>query len=87
MGFGPYRRSKGGAGLKYQTTPGPVKARESLSKLGSFQNDTKNRSNFKPPLTGKNRLVILEQIVERWANRGFYQSSALAMAALLGVSE
>ena len=37
--------------MNNQTTPGPVKARESLSKLGSFQNDTKNHSNFKPPLT------------------------------------
>ncbi len=70
-----------------QTTPGPVKARESLSKLGGTDN-TPNSTNFKQPPTGKNRLIILEQIAERWAARGHYQSSPTrAMAALLGVTE
>ena len=84
MGFGSYRRSKGGSSLvKSQTTPGPVKARESLSKLGSLQNDTKNHSNFKPPLTDSDRLLVLVSIANRWASFGLYASPAAAMSALL----
>ena len=37
--------------------------------------------------TGKNRLIILEQIAERWASKGLYKSPSRAMAALLGVTE
>ena len=74
--------------MKIQTTPGPVKARESFSKLGSLQNDTKNRSNFKPPLTDSDRLLVLASIANRWALLGFYASPAAAMSALLeGVNE
>ena len=74
--------------MKTQTTPGPVKARESLSKLGSFQNDTPNHSNFKPPLTDSDRLLVLASIANRWASCGLYTSPAAAMSALLeGVDE
>ena len=66
-----------------KTTPGPVKGRKSLSKLGGEDN-TPKRSNFKPPFTGKNRLLVLESIAIKWAAFGLYQSSPTrAMAALL----
>jgi hypothetical protein len=67
-----------------QTTPGPVKARESLSKLGSFQNDTPNRSNYKPSLTDSDRLLVLASIANRWALLELYASPAAAMIVLLG---
>jgi hypothetical protein len=66
-----------------QTTLGPVKARESLSKLGSFQNDTPNHSNFKPPLTDSDKLLVLASIANRWFLLDFYASPAAAMSALL----
>jgi hypothetical protein len=69
--------------VKIQTAPGPVKARESLSKLDSFQNDTPNHSNFKPPLTDSDRLLALASIANRWALLGLYASPAAAMIALL----
>ena len=69
--------------MKIQTTPGPVKARESLSKLSSFQNDTPNHSNFKPPLTDSDRLLMLAALANRWASLGLYASPAAAMSALL----
>jgi hypothetical protein len=68
--------------VSIQTTPGPVKARESLSKLGSADN-TPNRSNFKPPLTDSDRLLVLASIANRWALLGFYASPAAAMSVLL----
>jgi hypothetical protein len=37
--------------------------------------------------TGKNRLLFLESIAQRWFDRGLYRSPAIAMAALLGVDE
>jgi hypothetical protein len=70
--------------VEIQTTPGPVKARESLSKLDSFQNDTPNHSNFKPPLTDSDRLLVLASIANRWALLELYASPAAAMIALLG---
>ena len=70
--------------MKIQTAPGPVKARESLSKLGSFQNDTSKRSNFVPPLTDSDRLLVLASIANRWALLELYASPAAAMIALLG---
>jgi hypothetical protein len=69
--------------VKIQTAPGPVKARESLSKLGSFHNDTPNHSNFKPPLTDSDRLLALASIANRWALLELYASPAAAMSALL----
>jgi hypothetical protein len=72
--------------MRRKTTPGPVKGRESLSKLGSFQNDTKltsTRATWDP----RNRVAILEEIAESWVTRGYYKSAPRAMAALLGVSE
>jgi len=74
--------------MNQRTTPAPVKGPESLSKLGGTDN-TKPQVNFKPKrwLNGKNRLLILEQIAERWAAKGLYQSPSRAMAILLGVSE
>jgi hypothetical protein len=69
--------------LDNQATPGPVKARESLSKLGSFQNDTPNHSNYKPPMTDSDRLLVLASIANRWALLGLYASPATAMSALL----
>jgi hypothetical protein len=68
--------------------PDPRLGQESLSKLGSFQNDTPNHSNFKPPLTDSDRLLVLASIANRWARTGFYASPAAAMSALLeGVDE
>jgi len=69
--------------LNNQTTPGPVKARESLSKLGSFQNDTKIHSNFKPPLTDSDKLLVLASIANRWSLLCFYASPAASMRVLL----
>jgi hypothetical protein len=63
--------------------PGPRLGQESLSKLGSFQNDTPNHSNFKPPLTDSDRLLVLASIANRWALLGFYASPAAAMSVLL----
>jgi hypothetical protein len=68
---------------KRTTPPGPVKARESLSKLGSFQNDTPNHRNFKPSLTGADKLLVLASIANRWAFLGLYASPVAAMSALL----
>ena len=67
-----------------RTTPTPVKGPKSLSKLGGTDNN-KLQVNFKPRrwLNGKNRLLILEQIADRWAAQGLYQSPSKAMLALL----
>jgi hypothetical protein len=68
--------------------PGPRLGQESLGKLGSFQNDTPTHSNFKPPLTDSDRLLVLASISNRWSLLGFYASPAAAMSALLeGVNE
>jgi hypothetical protein len=66
------------------TIPGPRLGQESLSKLGSFQNDTSKRSNFVPPLTDSDRLLVLASIANRWALLELYASPAAAMIALLG---
>jgi hypothetical protein len=63
--------------------PGPRLGQESLNKLVSLQNDTPNHSNFKPPLTDSDRLLVLASIANRWALLGFYASPAAAMSALL----
>ncbi len=65
----------------------PVKGREVLSKLGGTDNTTKTTYKSKQWLGAKNRLLILEQISERWAAKGLYRNQSVAMAALLGVSE
>lgn len=72
--------------MRRTTTPGPVKGQEPLSKLGGID-DTPNKAIFTHPLTGKNRLMILEELAEKWANRGYFPSPIRAMAALLGVTE
>jgi hypothetical protein len=33
---------------------------------------------------GKNRIMVLEQIADKWFRRGLYQSPSKAMQALLG---
>jgi hypothetical protein len=45
------------------------------------KNSTKNL--FRLPL-GKNRVMILEQIADKWVRQGLYQSPSRAMFALLG---
>ena len=68
--------------MNQKTTPAPATRQESLSKLGSADN-TPNRSNFKPPLTDSDRLLVLASIANRWALLGFYANPAAAMSALL----
>ena len=65
------------------TIPGPRLGQESLSKLGSFQNDTPNHSNFKPPLTDTDKLLVLASIANRWSVLDLYANPAAAMSALL----
>ena len=65
------------------TIPAPGLGQESLSKLGGYQNDTPNHSNFVPSLTDSDRLLVLASIANRWALLGFYVSPAAAMSALL----
>ncbi len=68
-------------------TPAPFEGREELSKLGGADN-TISTTNFKLIPTGKNRLLVLESIAEKWASRGLYQNNPTrAMAVLLGVSD
>jgi hypothetical protein len=66
------------------TIPGPRLGQESLSKPGSFQNDTSKRRKFVPPLTDSDRLLVLTSIANRWALLGLDASPAAAMIAMLG---
>ena len=50
-----------------QKSPAPEMGQEPVLKLGSLQNHTSNTENFKHPLSGKNRLLILE-LLERLAD-------------------
>jgi hypothetical protein len=50
-------------------------------KLEYNKNSTKNQQRL--PL-GKNRVMILEQIADKWVRQGLYQSPSRAMFALLG---
>jgi hypothetical protein len=61
--------------MQSQTTPGPVKGRESLSKLGSNDNN-KNPKNF-------NHLKTLEELSNKWVLKGFYSTSSRALDALI----
>jgi hypothetical protein len=45
------------------------------------KNSTKSQQRL--PL-GKNRVMILEQIADKWVRQGLYQSPSRAMYALLG---
>jgi hypothetical protein len=51
------------------------------SNLKCNRNPTKNQQRL--PL-GKNRVMILEQIADKWVRQGLYQSPTRAMYALLG---
>jgi len=70
--------------MRRRITPAPAKGPESLSKLGGTDN-TKLQVNFKPkrlPI-GKNRQMVLEDIANKWAGRGYYSTPSRAMLALL----
>jgi hypothetical protein len=47
-----------------------------------FSTTTKNNHSRLP--LGKNRVMILEQIADKWVRQGLYQSPSRAMYALLG---
>jgi hypothetical protein len=66
-----------------RSTHDPMKGQELLSKLGGKDN---SKPQAKIP-RGKNRVLILEQIAQKWADHGLYQNPSRAMAALLGASE
>ena len=68
--------------MKQRVSPAPVKGQELFSNLGGKDN-SKSQKNFKQAPIGKNRLLVLESIAEKWANRGLYRSSTHAVIALL----
>ncbi len=65
-----------------QTTPGPVKARESLSKLGGTDN-TPNPQKINKRI-GFNHLKVLSDISEKWVRMGYYNEPGRALRALIG---
>jgi hypothetical protein len=66
-----------------QITQGPIKGRESLSKLGGEDNSTP-QINYIQKATDKNKLIVLESIAKKWSSRSLYPSPLRAMIALLG---
>lgn len=78
--------------MRQRATPAPGTGQRLNLNLGGADNSTspkilKNFNHLKQAPTGRNRLLILEQIADRWASRGLYRNPSRAMAALLGVSE
>jgi hypothetical protein len=72
-----------------RTTQGPMKGLKSMSKLSGTDKDnhTTLASNSKQRPFGRNRVLILESIAEKWSAMGLYKSSTRAMVALLGGGE
>jgi hypothetical protein len=69
--------------LNNRATQGPrVQGREPILKVGTLRNHTKI-TNTSTPRIPVNRVAMLEQIAERWAERGYYRSPSRAMYALL----
>jgi len=65
----------------------PTRGQRLNLNLGGTDNSTapkklKGINSLKRPF-GRNRLIVLEQIADRWAARGLYQSPSRAMLALL----
>ena len=74
--------------MRQRTSPAPGMGQELLSnRRGSDHSKNPKNINYLKRPRGKNRLIVLEQIADRWAAQGLYQSPSRAMAALLGVSE
>ena len=68
--------------MRQRSSPAPVKGQEQLSNLGGKDNSN-SQKNIKQVPIGKNRLLVLESIAVKWANRGLYRSPSRAMIALL----
>ena len=62
--------------MQNQTTQGPIKGRESLSKLGSNDNNKKPKS--------FNHLKTLHDIATKWVSKGCYDTPGRALHALVG---
>ena len=76
--------------MKYSAPALGEQGQELESNFGELGHSSKKphkSKGNKPQYTGKNRLLVLESIAQKWSSRGLYRSSSIAMAALLGVVE
>jgi hypothetical protein len=69
-------------------THGPMKSLKSMSKLSGTDKAKhtiamSNKSGSRPP-SGKNQILVLESIANKWTAMGLYKSPTRAMTALLG---